>query len=521
MKNSENKLSSLMQGAMLLSIASLISKVLSAFYRVPFQNLVGNVGFYIYQQVYPIYGIGMTLALTGLPIFISRVIAEQDSQMNKKALLRQILITLSCFGFIIFIALQISAFQIARLMGDPNLVGIIQAVSWMFLFMPFLASFRGYFQAILFMKPTAYSQVIEQLMRVSVILLAAYIGFINHLSPYTVGKYAMLAVPIAEAFSLAVLLIYYRKNIGKLPNIKQMAYPNLTKQLLLEGGTLCLLASIMVLLQLVDSFTVRKGLVLSGLSVIDSQVSKGIYDRGQTLVQLGLVFATSFSTAILPSLSQAYKKKAYDSFNGIANEMMRVSIFLTVAITAGMISLMPMINQLLFNSQTESHTLSVYCFSILITTIITIYSSILQSVDQFKIAAFSIMAGLLLKLIITEFLTAKIGIIGASISTIISLFFVLILELYFSKFKLKMNNKLSFTIKLMLNAMIMVIMEFWLSNIVIKHIPFNNFRLKALIVLLILIPIGALSFIFVAKKINILSDEEWKSVPIINKFINR
>ncbi|WP_105957337.1 putative polysaccharide biosynthesis protein [Apilactobacillus quenuiae] len=521
MKNSEKKLSALMKGAMLLSVASLISKILSAFYRVPFQNLVGNVGFYIYQQVYPIYGIGMTLALTGLPIFISRVIAEQDSEMNKKALLRQILITLSCFGLVIFIGLQMGAFKVAQLMGDPNLVGIIRAISWMFLFMPFLASFRGYFQAILFMKPTAYSQVIEQLMRVSVILIAAYIGFINHLSPYTVGKYAMLAVPIAEAFSLAVLLIYYRKNIGKLPKIKQLAYPNLTKQLFLEGGTLCLLASIMVLLQLVDSFTVRKGLVLSGLSLFDSQVSKGIYDRGQTLVQLGLVFATSFSTAILPSLSQSYKKKEYNSFNSIANEMMRVSIFLTVAITTGMISLMPMINQLLFNSQTENHTLSIYCLSILITTIITIYSSILQSVDQFKVAAFSIMAGLLLKLIITEYLTAQIGIMGASISTIVSLLFVLSLELYFSKLKLKINDKVSFTIKIVLNAMIMLFIEILLSNIVVEYIPINSLRIKALILLLILIPIGIFSFIFIAKKINILSDEEWKSVPIINKFINK
>ena len=66
-KTSQN----LMAGAGGLAVSGLIDKVLSAVYRVPFQNLVGNTGFYVYQQVYPIYGIGMVLALSGWPLFIS------------------------------------------------------------------------------------------------------------------------------------------------------------------------------------------------------------------------------------------------------------------------------------------------------------------------------------------------------------------------------------------------------------------------------------------------------------------
>ena len=45
----------MMQGALVLSLAAFIAKILSAVYRVPFQNMVGNTGFYVYQQVYPIY----------------------------------------------------------------------------------------------------------------------------------------------------------------------------------------------------------------------------------------------------------------------------------------------------------------------------------------------------------------------------------------------------------------------------------------------------------------------------------
>ena len=65
----------MMQGALVLSLAAFIAKILSAVYRVPFQNMVGNTGFYVYQQVYPIYGIGMTFALSGFPVFVSALIA--------------------------------------------------------------------------------------------------------------------------------------------------------------------------------------------------------------------------------------------------------------------------------------------------------------------------------------------------------------------------------------------------------------------------------------------------------------
>ena len=61
----------MMQGAFVLTAASFVAKLLSAIYRVPYQNFAGDEGFYVYQQVYPIYGIAMTLALSGLPQFIS------------------------------------------------------------------------------------------------------------------------------------------------------------------------------------------------------------------------------------------------------------------------------------------------------------------------------------------------------------------------------------------------------------------------------------------------------------------
>lgn len=74
MKEHDN--TDVMKGALLLTLAGLAGKVLSAGYRIPLQNLTGDVGFYIYQQVYPFLGIVTILSLYGFPSAISQITAE-------------------------------------------------------------------------------------------------------------------------------------------------------------------------------------------------------------------------------------------------------------------------------------------------------------------------------------------------------------------------------------------------------------------------------------------------------------
>ena len=76
---SDKSMKQLLKGAFILTFAAFLSKILSAVYRVPFQNFVGDLGFYVYQQAYPFYGVAMTLALTGFPQFLSKFLAESPN----------------------------------------------------------------------------------------------------------------------------------------------------------------------------------------------------------------------------------------------------------------------------------------------------------------------------------------------------------------------------------------------------------------------------------------------------------
>ena len=62
-----------MKGALLLTMAALIVKILSAVYRVPYQNLVGDQGFYVYQQVYPFISFFVVWTASGFAVAISKM----------------------------------------------------------------------------------------------------------------------------------------------------------------------------------------------------------------------------------------------------------------------------------------------------------------------------------------------------------------------------------------------------------------------------------------------------------------
>src|SRR5699024_8471072 len=67
----------MIQGARLLTIAGLLSKVLSATYRIPLQNLTGDIGFFTYQQIYPLIAMVMILGLYGISAAVSKITAER------------------------------------------------------------------------------------------------------------------------------------------------------------------------------------------------------------------------------------------------------------------------------------------------------------------------------------------------------------------------------------------------------------------------------------------------------------
>lgn len=309
---------SYMKGAALLTIAALIVKVLSAIYRVPFQNLVGDEGFYIYQQVYPVISIFVVWTSSGFAIAISKMLADNDCIVDtierderRRTITQVVFRYLTVLSLLFFAILFGGAEKIAHLMGDIQLAPLIRTGSLVVLVMP-AAILKGSFQSRAIMEPIAYAQVLEQAVRVTVILVGTFLIMTTTKSLYGAGRIAVIGTVIGEITALLLLAYISYKRFGLL-QVKQQLQRNSSLPIIKEVTWLSLSVSMSGLLllgyQLVDSFTIYCSLIDNGLTPTIAKETKGIYDRGQPLVQLGVVIASSLSSAIVPLVAHLSKKQ--------------------------------------------------------------------------------------------------------------------------------------------------------------------------------------------------------------------
>ncbi|XJZ27382.1 oligosaccharide flippase family protein [Bacillota bacterium Lsc_1132] len=440
----------LFRGAFILTIAALIVKILSAVYRIPFQNIVGDVGFYIYQQVYPFYGMAVVLATTGFPVVISKLYAEVRERGEPEGEERLLVISflfLQLLGFFCFIILFAGADEIAIWMHDRQLAVIIKVVSFVFLLFPIISLLRGYYQGIGNMIPTAVSQVGEQTLRVFTILLLALVFTKKGYSLYLVGGGAMFGSITGSFLSILILFTFlsgHRKGWkGKIftKKIFRNAVKDsgwIIKALIFQGIAICLSGMLMIFLQIADSLSLYSALVASGVEKEAAKSLKGIYDRAQPLIQLGTVAATSMSLSLVPLITSERLKKKPEFLEHNIKLSMRSSLVLGIGAAAGLWAIMTQANTMLFENDLGSDVLRVLGSVILFSSIISTITAIMQGMGYVKYPAVIIVLGFPLKYYFNLFLVPVLGTMGAAVSTV---FTVIIISGLLS---VKLKKELSF-----------------------------------------------------------------------------
>lgn len=514
----------MLQGTVILTLTSFVVKLLSAIYRVPYQNLVGDEGFYVYQQIYPIYGIGMTLALTGLPVYLSKILAASKNQEEEQWRLDAFFTVISIISLLVFILLLLFAGLIAKLMGDVELAPVIRLVSFFFLLIPFLSTYRGYYQGKLEMKPTAISQLVEQGSRVLVILSAGYLYLVFDWSVYRVGGLAMSGAIIGGLCGLIVLW-FYRKNYQmkwqfKGRSLKEMKH--FTKRLLIEGGTLCFFSAYLIIFQLVDAFSVKQFLGYAGLPDLMAKMTKGVYDRGQPLVQLGLVVAVSMTAAFLPPLTKHYINRQQVEYEKMVSSYIKVTQVIGAAAAIGLALVLPYINVTLFSDNQEELTLSLFVLSIYFVSMIQTYQTIYQSQNVMRYQVFGAVAGLFTKVILTPLLTYYFKTVGASLSTLLGLMVCLVvLKWYLNQTMPQYKHVKDYHLKVLLNLVVMLVTLIG-YRLLLEILQWQQYgRGITLIITLIGVIIGASVYLVSVIKSQLFTKEEWQMLPFGDKLLKR
>lgn len=516
---------SMVKGAFVLTVASFITKLLSAVYRVPFQNLVGDEGFYVYQQVYPIYGLAMTFSLSGLPQFISRYLIEQPTIKSKRQALHQLYPLVASLALLLWGATFFGGQLLAKLMGDEQLAPLIQVVSFTFLLIPGLAFYRGNFQSQLLMMPTAISQVVEQLVRVGVILAAAACFKAFSLSIYQTGTMAMAGALVGGMVTWWLLHHYERKINGdslELQKVSLIHWPekSIVRRFFVEGGLLSIYSSFLILFQLIDSFLITNALEWQGLQAQVARVSKGVYDRGQPLVQLGLVVALGLGTSFLPAMTNYLVKKQTKQFQQSAKMYLRLTTCFGAAASVGLALLMPFLNYTLFKDNAGSSTLMVFVFAVWLMATIQAYESIAQVQNYFRLPLRAAFLGLSVKIASTLLLTYYFGTIGASWGTLFGLAATLLC------LKRKTTAKINdfwqenhFGLKLLLALLSMAVVLLAYHGMIYMCFGGLNHRSQTLLAALGGVAVGGTVFIQLLVWLKVFTLREWLLIPFGKKIL--
>ncbi len=515
---------SFITGAAILAAASLISKLLGAIYRIPYQNIVGDVGLAAYNKVYPLYSILLIVATAGFPLAISKIVAERltlGDKLGARRILTTSIYVLTISGVLFFLMLFFGAGFIARLMGNPELTIVIKSVSFALLIVPVMAAIRGFYQGHQYMVPTAYSQVIEQIIRVITILFLSYF-FIEHgYSIYYAAAGATFGAFTGGIFGIILLLFFWTKTAKITDEIaaeaiepykgKQDSRKVIVEKLLYYSIPIALGSIFLPLLGLVDSFTVSNilkqailkseylfAVYLKAQTLTDfTEYWFGIYSRGQALVQFAAFFATALAIALVPSITESKVKDDMVSVNRRSELALRITLMLGLPAAVGIIALARPINILLYKDGIGSTTIVIYALVIIFSTLFVTSAGILQGLGQVMLPAKHLFIGIFVKVILNIILVFYYGINGAVMATIIAYLVASWLNLYALRKNISLRlSWSSFFIKPIVASVIMGVLVY-LTRIGLIYVlePFvTSGRILMLYVTLVSIVVGVVVY---------------------------
>ncbi|PBB06439.1 putative polysaccharide biosynthesis protein [Salimicrobium humidisoli] len=411
------KTNGLMKGAVLLSASILLSKILGSFFRIPLQNIAGDSVLGIFSLVYPVYMVALTLSVAGIPLALSKLIAERESSREIRVIHRTANVLGALLGVSAFLIVNLFSSPLAAALGGPSTLPAIRAVSFALLFAPSMAVYRGYFQGSGDMKPTALSQVMEQIARVAVIIGAAYISVRVGLSASSTAGFVMTSSTVGVAASFIYLAFRY----SKVPSAKRKFTGTYTLKDFRVWSKYILKISLPIafgtltvpLLQFVDAITIPAGLRA------DSNYLFGLYGRGLSLIQISTVFATAVIYPLLPAISH---RLAAGDVSGVKLDIRnadRWNHLVSWPAACGFVVLALPLNVALFTDAAGTLVMAILGASSVFISFSIITTGILQGLGKGKQAAVVISTAAVLKLVLNLLLVPVFGLTGAAVINIL------------------------------------------------------------------------------------------------------
>ena len=410
------KKSSFIEGTVIATLAIVITKILGMLYVIPFYAIIGVQGSALYAYAYNIYVIFLDISSAGLPVAISKIIKEYNTLGMMDAKVRAYKVAKKIISFIsvaAFIVLFLFAGNLASLiLGDlqggntiSDVAFVIRCVSFAILVIPFLSVSKGYLQGHNIINVSSISQVIEQVVRIIVILGGSYLGLkVLNLSLTTSVGIAVFGAFAGGFAAMLYIFINMRKNkkelsLEEVEKKDDISNREILKKIISYAIPFIIIDVAVSLYNFIDMVLISRTMGYLGYDAATTEfVTSSVATWANKINVIVNSVAMGLTVSLIPNIVEAFTLKKWSLVEKRLNKAIQIILVTCIPMVLGISFLAkPIWNIFYGNSNLElgSIVLGVSIFGALFYNIYMITSMTLQSLNKFKAVYFTTFLGYL------------------------------------------------------------------------------------------------------------------------------
>ena len=512
-------------GAAISTIGIVICKVIGLVYVIPFYAIIGTQGGALYSYAYSIYNMFLNLATSGIPVAMSKVVSEYNEvgyYNTKERTFKIGLKIIGLLGLISFLVLFIFAPQIAYLIiGDvkggnsvEDVTMVIRVISTAILVVPFLSVSKGYLQGHKIMQVSSVANILEQIVRVIVILAGSFLTLkVFHLSLNTAVGVAVFGATVGALFAYFYVYAKIRKskslNRKAKPTLAEVKITNkdLIKRIVFYALPFVAISVLQSAFVMVDVFTVVRGLTGIGYTTeISENVLSVIATWGSKLNMIVMSISMGIVMSLIPAIASAYAVKNYEEVNSKVNQALKTLLFVCVPMATGLCFLSSAVWTVFYGyNELNSSVFKLLIMSQITLSVCSVMVNASQSMNNTKQSIIALGGSLIAKVLLNVPMMHLFNLIGIEayyapialnilIDTSASLYLLYIVK---KDTKISYFKTVQTIIKIVLCTVIMVLV----LSILNMFIPsYSHSRMISILYIVLYGIIGMITYFFVAYK---------------------
>lgn len=427
------KQKSFLKGAAVLAVIGIVCKVIGAVFRIPVTNMIGTEGIAYYNTPYSVYAFLLVISSAGLPVAISKMVSERVTLGDYKGahqIFQTALKALSVIGIITTVIMLLLSGQLADWVKRPEAdIGFLAIAPSLF-FVSVLSAYRGYFQGLQIMSPTAFSQLVEQLGKLGMGLYFANLWKAKGVAFGAAG--AVFGVTLSELLALIFIMIIYYRHKGKIrlqmaKGVSSKGLSGVGKQLFVLAFPIVMGAMAMPLVNTADTAIVGNALYDMGYALGDANSLFGTFTGVvNPLVNMPAILSLALAMSLVPAISASKARKDEAGVARKADMGFRLALLVGLPCAAGFYLLSQPIIHMLYSSVqgqellTAGELLRIMAAGVLFLTIVQTTTGILQGLGKTYVPVINLFIGVAVKIAASLILirNPELNIKGAAIGTV-------------------------------------------------------------------------------------------------------